>query len=46
MRGLSRIRDHCTTANIAVLLAALAAHQLGHSDRIRFARTFVPDFLA
>jgi hypothetical protein len=45
VRGLPSIRNHCTISHIAVLLVALAAHQLGHSDKIRFVRTFVPHFL-
>ena len=45
VRGLSSIRNHCTISHIAVLLIALAAHQLEHSDKIRFVRTFVPHFL-
>ena len=45
VRGLSSIRNHCTISHIAVLLVALAAHELGHSDKIRFVRTFVPHFL-
>ena len=46
VRGLSSIRNHCTISHIAVLLVALAAHQLGYADRTRFVRTFVPDVLA
>lgn len=45
IRGLASIRNHCTISHIAVLLVALAAHKLGHDDKIRFVRTFVPDFL-
>lgn len=45
VRGLTSVRNHCTISHIAVLLVALAAHKLGHDDRIRFVRTFVPDFL-
>jgi Transposase DDE domain len=45
VRGLSSVRNHCTLSHIAVLLVALAAHQLGQSDKIRFVSTFVPEFL-
>jgi len=45
VRGLASVRNHCTISHIAVLLVALAAHKLGHSDKIRFVRTFVPHFL-
>lgn len=46
VRGLSSIRNHCTIAHIAVLLVALAAHELGYDDRTRFVRTFVPNLLS
>jgi len=45
IRGLTSVRNHCTISHIAILLVALAAHELGHDDKIRFVRTFVPDFL-
>ncbi len=45
VRGLKSVRNHCTISHIAVLLVALAAHKLGYDDKIRFVRTFVPDFL-
>ncbi len=45
IRGLSSVKNHCTISHIAVLLVALAAHQLSHPDKIRFVRTFVPHFL-
>jgi hypothetical protein len=45
VRGLVSVRNHCTISHIAVLLVALAAHKLGHSDKVRFVRTFVPHFL-
>ena len=45
VRGLTSVRNHCTISHIAVLLVALAAHTLGHDDKIRFVRTFVPAFL-
>lgn len=46
VRGLASVRNHCTIAHIAVLLVALAAHHLGHQDKIRFITTFVPDFMS
>lgn len=45
VRGLASVRNHATLSHIAVLLVALAAHQLGHTEKIRFVRTFVPNFL-
>ena len=45
VRGLSSVRNHATLSHIAVLLVALAAHHLGHSEKIRFVRTFVPNIL-
>ncbi len=45
VRGLASVRNHCTIAHIAVLLVALAAHQVGCQEKIRFISTFVPDFL-
>jgi hypothetical protein len=45
VRGLNSVRNHATLSHIAVLLVALAAHKLGHSENIRFVRTFVPNIL-
>jgi hypothetical protein len=45
VRGLASVRNHATISHIAVLLVALAAHQLGYTDEIRFVRTFVPHLL-
>jgi hypothetical protein len=45
VRGIKSVRNHATISHIAVLLVALAAHQLGHTEKIRFVRTFVPRFL-
>lgn len=45
VRGLNSVRNHATLSHIAVLLVALAAHQLGHTENIRFVRTFVPNIL-
>jgi len=46
VHGLNSVRNHCTISHLAVLLVALAAHQLGQQDKIRFVRTFVPNFLS
>jgi hypothetical protein len=46
VHGLASIRNHCTISHIAVLLVALAACKLGHTDKIRFIRSFVPRFLS
>ncbi len=46
VRGAQSIRNHCTISTIAVLLVALAAHELGYPDKIRFVRTLVPNILA
>jgi len=43
--GINAIRNYCTIAHITVLLVALTAKRSGHSDKIRFVRSFVPSFL-
>jgi hypothetical protein len=45
VRGLHAIQNHATIAHIAVLLVALTAHREGHDDKIRFVKSFVPNFL-
>jgi hypothetical protein len=45
VKGLRAIRNHCTIAHITVLLVALTAHRLGFEDKIRFVKSFVPNFL-
>ena len=45
VRGLTSVRNHATLSHIAMLLVALAAHQLGHTENIPFVRTFVPNIL-
>ena len=45
VKGLRPIRNHCTIAHITVLLVALTAHRMGYKDKIRFVKTFVPNFL-
>jgi len=44
--GLNAIRNYCTIGHITVLLVALAAKRSGHQDKIRFVRSFVPNFLS
>ncbi|MGB9629821.1 MAG: transposase [Thermodesulfobacteriota bacterium] len=44
--GITAIRNYCTIAHITVLLVALAANRSGHHDKIRFVRSFVPNFLS
>lgn len=43
-RGLKGIRNHCTIAHIATLLVALAASRSGNPDKVRWIRSFLPDF--
>lgn len=45
VRGFRAIRNHCTIAHITVLLVALTAHKMGCEDKIRFVKSFVPNFL-
>jgi hypothetical protein len=45
-RGLRSIQNHCTIAHIATCLVALVAFEDGHPDKLRFVRSFVPNFLA
>jgi len=44
--GINATKNYCTIAHITVLLVALAAKRLGHQDKIRFVRSFVPNFLS
>lgn len=46
VRGLNATRNHITIAHTAVLLVALAAHRDGQDDKLRFVRTYVPNFQA
>lgn len=46
VRGLNSVKNHCTISHIAILLVAKAAYELGFHDKIRFVRSFVPNFLA
>jgi hypothetical protein len=43
--GLQATKNHCTIAYITVLLVALAAHRLGYDDKIRFVKSFLPNFV-
>jgi transposase len=45
VRGYLANQNHATVAHIAVLLVALTAHKSGHEDKIRFVKSFVPNFL-
>ena len=45
VRGFYANRNHGTIAHISVLLVALTAHKAGHKDKIRFVKSFVPNFL-
>lgn len=45
VRGLNAIQNHVTIAHIAVLLVALTAYRTGQKDKIRFVKSFVPNFL-
>ena len=44
--GIDAIRNYCTIGHITVLLVAIAAKRSGHQDKIRFVRSFVPNFLS
>jgi len=45
VRGYHANRNHATIAHIAVLLVALTAYKTGQKDKIRFVKSFVPNFL-
>jgi len=45
VKGLQAVSNHCTIAPITVLLVALTAHKTGHKNKIRFVKSFVPNFL-
>lgn len=45
VRGLQAIRNHVTLAHIAVLLVALTAHRTKQTDKMRFVRSFVANFI-
>jgi hypothetical protein len=46
VEGLRVVRNHCAIAHITVLLVALTAHRMGCDDKIRFVKSFVPNFLS
>lgn len=46
VRGLQAIRNYCTIAHVTTCLVALTAHREGHPDKLRFVRSFVPNFLS
>lgn len=45
VKGLRAVRNHCTIAHITVLLVALTAYRMGSDDKVRFVKSFVPNFL-
>jgi len=45
VRGLQANRNQCTIAHIATLLVALTAVRLGERDKVRWIKSFVPNFL-
>lgn len=45
VRGLNATRNHVTIAHIAVLLVAAAAHRDGQNDKLRFVRSYAPNFI-
>jgi hypothetical protein len=45
VRGLQAVRNHVTIAHIAVLLIALTAYNMGYKNKIRFVKSFVPNFM-
>lgn len=45
VKGLNAVSNHCTIAHITVLLVALTAHRSGQKDKIRFVKSFVPNFV-
>jgi hypothetical protein len=45
VRGYNANCNHATIAHITVLLVALTAYHNGYHDKIRFVKSFVPNFL-
>jgi len=45
VKGLMAIKNHATIAHITVLLIALVASKTGQKDKIRFIKSFVPNFM-
>lgn len=46
VRGINANSNHATIAHIAVSLVALTAQRTGQHDKIRFVKSFVPNFLS
>jgi len=45
VRGYHANRNHATIAHLTVLLVAVTASRTGQQDKIRFVKSFVPNFL-
>jgi hypothetical protein len=45
VHGLLSTSNQCTIAHITALLVAVAAHEQGHTDKLAFVRSFVPNFM-
>lgn len=45
VKGMQAIENHATIAHITALLVELGAHKTGHTDKIRFVKSFVPNFM-
>jgi transposase len=45
VRGYNANCNHATIAHISVLLVALTAYRTGQQDKMRFVKSFVPNFL-
>lgn len=45
VRGLKANSNHCTIAHIATLLVSLTAAKMGQKNKIRWIKSFVPNFL-
>ena len=45
VKGFRAVRNHCTIAHITVLLVALTAHRMGCDNKVRFVKSFIPNFL-
>jgi len=43
VRGPRAVSDHCTIAQITVLLVALTAAKAGNKGKIRFTKSFLPN---
>jgi hypothetical protein len=43
VKGLRAVRNHCTITDITVLLIALTAAKIGHTDKIRFVKKLLPN---